>query len=185
MLQSGRHFLAGDTIIFGEENLILAGFMGTGKSTIGRIVATVLSMPFIDTDEAIEEMAGERITEIFANSGEAVFRKLEAVVCLEAAIYGGHVISTGGGALINEDTREALTNSGLLICLDASLEQIMHRISSVDHRPLARDKERLAALYEARKPLYDSFPIHVDTTGKEREEVAAEVIALWQLYQQS
>jgi shikimate kinase len=159
--------------------------MGTGKSTIGRIVATVLSMPFIDTDEAIEEMAGERIAEIWAKSGEAVFRKLESVVCLEAAIYGGHVISTGGGALINEGTREALVGSGLIICLDASLEEIMWRIGSADDRPLARDKDRLTALYEARKPVYDSLPIHVDTTGKEREDVAAEVIALWQLYQES
>jgi shikimate kinase len=140
-------FPSEDITIFAEENLILAGFIGTGKSTIGRIVATVLAMPFIDTDEAIEEMAGERLSEIFTKSGEDVLRKLESVVCLEAAIYGGHVISTGGGALVNEATREALTKSGLVICLDASLDEILWRIGSDDHHLLAKNQERLVNLY--------------------------------------
>jgi shikimate kinase len=157
--------------------------MGTGKSTVGRLVAEVLQMPFFDTDLAIEERAGERIPEIFAKSGEAVFRKLESVVCLEAALYGGMVIATGGGALMNPSTREALRDSGLLICLDADIEDIVRRLAEADsERPLARDPDALAALYATRRELYDELPIHVDTSGRPLEDVAAEVIALWQLY---
>jgi shikimate kinase len=154
--------------------------MGTGKSTVGLIVAEILDMPFVDTDIAIEERVGQRIPEIFASSGEAVFRKLESVICLEAAIYGDMVIATGGGALLNANTREALEGSGMLICLDAALDEIVQRIGSEEHRPLARDVDKLAALYESRREMYESLPHHIDTTGKSPGEVAAEVITLWQ-----
>jgi shikimate kinase len=147
--------------------------MGTGKSTVGMIVAELLDMPFVDTDIAIEERVGQRIPEIFASSGEAVFRKLESVICLEAAIYGGMVIATGGGALLNANTREALEGSGMLICLDADLDEIVQRIGSAEHPPLA-------VLYESQAKIYDNLPNHVDTTGKSPGEVAAEVITLWQ-----
>jgi len=154
--------------------------MGTGKTTVGQIVAEILEMPFIDTDLAIEERVGQRVPEIFASSGEAVFRKLESVICLEAAVYGGMVISTGGGALLNANTREALEGSGLLVCLDADLDSIVERVGGDPYRPLAKDRESLEGLYDARRELYDALPYHVDTTGKSPGEVAAEVITLWQ-----
>lgn len=162
-----------------KPNLILAGFMGTGKTTVGQIVAAALGMPFVDTDAEIEALARQEIPSIFAQQGEPVFRKLESIVCLKAAIGGGQVIATGGGALLNAATREALAGSGLLVCLTADLDAIVERVEGDASRPLARDREALEQVLAQRAELYASLPYRIDTTGKTPESVAGEVIVLW------
>ncbi len=162
-----------------EPNLILAGFMGTGKTTVGQLVAQELGMPFVDTDAEIEALAQESVRSIFARQGEAVFRKLEAIVCLRAAIAGGQVIATGGGALLNEATRAALEGSGLLVCLTAHMDEILARVGGDESRPLFGQPEAVERLLAQRSGLYDRLPYHVDTTGKTPHEATQEVIALW------
>ncbi len=154
--------------------------MGTGKTSVGLIVAEILEMPFVDTDHAVEEMAGKTIPEIFVHGGEAMFRKLESIVCLHAAISGGQVLSIGGGALLNPESRRALEDSGLLICLTASMEAILERVGGDPGRPLASDSESLAARFAEREALYADLPYHIDTTDRSPGEVAADVISLWQ-----
>jgi shikimate kinase len=154
--------------------------MGTGKTTVGLIVSEILDMPFVDTDLAVESMAGTTIPEIFVHSGEAVFRKMESIVCLQAAIGGGQVLSIGGGALLNPDSRQALEDSGVLICLTASVESILERVGGDPARPLASDPESLTALFAEREAIYADLPYHIDTTDRSPGEIAADVISLWQ-----
>ncbi len=164
----------------GERNLILAGFMGTGKTTVGQLVAAKLGMPFVDTDPEVEKRAGRSVANIFATSGEAAFRKLEAEVCQQLATVRGQVIATGGGALLDPASRQALEANGLVICLTCDLDEITQRIGSGASRPLyADDRARLEELLAQRASLYDSLPYHVDTTHRRPEQVAEEIVELW------
>lgn len=163
------------------HNLVLAGFMGTGKTTVGQLLARELGLAFVDTDTLIEARAGRRIAAIFAHEGEAAFRRIEVEVCLQAASTRDQVIATGGGALLNPDVRQALAASGLLICLRADLETIMQRVGHDPSRPLfGGETARLARLLEARAGVYDSLPHQIDTTGRSPQQVAEEIIRLWQ-----
>ena len=159
-------------------NLALAGFMGTGKSTVGRVIADRLGMGFVDTDSEIEAAAGASIPDLFAR-GEALFRKYESVVCLQAALGSGQVIALGGGALLNPNTRAAFEASALIVCLDASLDDIVARVGADPHRPLFGDRAAVLDLLAARGEHYASLPHHVETTGRTPAAVAEEVIALW------
>ncbi len=159
-------------------NIILAGFMGTGKSTVGQLVAASLGMTFVDTDDLVEQVTGAPIRDLFLRS-EAVFRKYESVVCLQAALHNGLVISTGGGALLNEKVRTAFEMSGLIVCLHASVDEIMRRVGTDPNRPLFGTRAEVETLLNARAEHYASLPYHVDTTGKLPEQVASEVIELW------
>ncbi len=145
---------------------------------MGPLVASQLGRPFVDTDDRIVAAAGLSIPEIFARDGEAAFRKLEAEVCVDLAAQTGLVISTGGGALLNRDTVAAMSGTGLVVCLTATEDTISVRLGhETDGRPLAGGWRDLLA---QRKPLYDVLPYQVDTTGKTPEQVAEEVIGLWQ-----
>ena len=119
-----------------KANIVLTGFMGTGKSTVGRLVAQQLQCPFIDSDDLIVERAGKSIAQVFAEAGEDRFRSLERSVCRDLAAQEGLVIATGGGALLDADSRRALGKSGLLICLLASPESIRRRLAHESGRPL-------------------------------------------------
>jgi shikimate kinase len=160
------------------RNLVLTGFMGTGKSTVGRVVAERLEMPFVDMDGEIETRTGLTIPQIFAEQGEAAFRRIESDVCAELAACGGLVIATGGGALINPENVRTMQGSGLVICLDADPDTIRQRLADeAEGRPLAAQWE---ALYERRRPAYAALPHHIDTRGKTPETIAQGVITLWQ-----
>ena len=102
-----------------EPNIILTGFMGTGKTAVGREVAARTGHPFVDLDDLIVRRAGKSIPEIFAQDGEPAFRALEAAVCGEMAAPAGLVIATGGGAVVDPANREALAAGGTVICLEA------------------------------------------------------------------
>jgi shikimate kinase len=162
------------------HNIVLAGFMGTGKTTVGQIVAERLRMHYLDTDAEIEARAGRSIASIFEEGGEASFRGIEQMVCLDAAAGSDQVIATGGGALLNERTRSALEATSLIVCLRAELYEIILRVGEDPSRPLfSAESIQLRRLYHKRLPLYNSLPHQVDTMEKTAEEVAEEVIELW------
>ncbi len=147
-------------------NLILVGFMGTGKSAIGRRVAEQLALPFVDTDDEIVQLAGMPIPEIFAASGEAGFRALEHRVAIDVAQRGGCVIATGGGIVLDPANLDAFRESGLLIALTAEPETILKRVGSDTNRPLLQHPdrlERITELLEQRRDIYAAIAPSIAT----------------------
>ncbi len=159
------------------NNIILTGFMGTGKTTIGRILAERLNRPFIDTDDYITAQVGKTIPQIFAESGEVGFRALEAQAARDLAAQQGLVISTGGGMLVNDVNRQILGASGLLVCLVARTEVIAGRLAHDTNRPLASNWQ---AIYEARRAVYASMPHQIDTSDLPPHTLTEQIITLWQ-----
>src|SRR3989338_5844831 len=156
------------------KNIILTGFMGTGKTSVGKRLAKELNLKFIDTDDLIEKEAGICINEIFAKYGEAYFRRLESKVIDEVSSDKNLIIATGGGAVINPTNLLALKKNGILICLTASIDVILSRIGSGDERPLISEgdkKETISNLLKVREPFYKKADFIVDTTAKSIKEV--------------
>jgi len=148
----------------GNRNLIFVGLMGAGKSVIGRLVAQALGFPFIDTDAEIERVSRMTITELFAAYGEAEFRALESRVVFRLLQDGPRVISTGGGAFINENTRRVIKEGGVSIWLNAELQVLWERVNKRDHRPLLKTenpKATLENLMNQRYPIYAEADITV------------------------
>lgn len=160
-----------------QRNLVLTGFMGTGKTTVGQLVAHELNMPFIDSDQEIITRTGMPIPELFARFGESGFRQVETVMCKWLASRKGIVIATGGGMLVNVHNLAVMRSSGLVVCLTAAPEVLKERLQSSADRPLAANWEELL---EKRRSAYAAIPNHIDTTGKTPAQVTAEVISLWQ-----
>jgi shikimate kinase len=162
-----------------DRPLILTGFMGAGKSSVGRLLAGKLGCPFIDLDAEIVAMAGRSINEIFAKDGEAAFRFLESA-CLEHALRRGlAVIATGGGAVIADSNRTLMRATGVVVNLTASFGRIVERLSGAADRPLYAGDDparRAKALLEQREQFYNDADIRIDTDGKSVEDVAAEII---------
>ncbi|MDH7486700.1 MAG: 3-dehydroquinate synthase [Anaerolineae bacterium] len=166
-------------------NLILTGFMGTGKTVVGREVARRLGREFVDMDEVIARRAGKPIPAIFAEEGEAAFRHLEAEHCRELSQRRGLVIATGGGALIPEANRRRMEASGLVICLSCSVEEMLRRLAEANDRPLLEVADRRAEierLLEQRREAYAAMPARLDTTGLTPNEAADRVIELWRTW---
>ncbi len=164
-------------------NIILTGFMGTGKSSVGREVARRLGRPFVDMDAEIEARTGKSIASIFAQEGEPHFRSLEAGLCRELSARRGLVIATGGGALIDEENRRRMSDSGLVICLTCQVEEMLRRLAANDDRPLLASPERkreIERLLARRRAAYEAILHQIDTTGLTVDETAEQVIALWQ-----
>lgn len=165
------------------RNLVLTGFMATGKTTVGRIVAQHLGFDFVDTDELIEQEHGP-IAEIFAEQGESGFRQIERSVARQVASGRRRVIATGGGMVVDPESRETLTRASLIVCLTASPDEINRRIneeSKARERPmLASDEpeDRIRSLLAEREGTYSQFD-QVVTDGREPEEIADDVIKLW------
>lgn len=162
------------------QNIILTGFMGTGKSTVGRLLAVALGREFVDMDTLIEQREGRPIARIFADSGEAYFRQLEADLCHELAARADLVIATGGGALVTEANLRAMESSGLVICLDCAPTTLWQRIGQSEDRPMLAERDesrfaRLAALLEQRAPAYSRIKHHVDVTDLSPEEAAKRI----------
>lgn len=164
-------------------NIIITGFMGTGKSTVGPLLAERLDRPFVDLDAEIERVAGVPIAEIFAGEGEVRFRELEAMIAAELAQRDGQVIATGGGALLAGTTRRVLAKNGIVIELRAALGTLIERLSGTNGRPLlegpdSRTRSRLARLYEQRRATYDRLPYSVDTDHRTPAEVVEAILEL-------
>jgi len=164
-------------------NIYLIGFMGVGKSTVGRDLAARLGRPFCDTDELVEKKAGLSIPEIFATLGEAGFRRLEAEVIGEVAKEEGLVVALGGGAPLQDGNWHRLKGSGRTVYLREAPEVLVARLADDGERPLLSSyegKERLARIREllaAREPRYLEADLVVDCRGRPPEEIAAEILA--------
>lgn len=161
-------------------NIILVGFMGAGKTTVGKALATRLKRDFVDMDVELEARAGKPIPRIFAEDGEPAFRRMERNMVIELSRRHSLVVSTGGGIVLNSDNIRDFGATGCVICLKASPDEILRRVSACNNRPLlkADDKsERIRDLLRQRQPLYDAIPIQVDTTGKTITSIVAEVLA--------
>ena len=138
-------------ILFEKRNLVLTGMPGSGKSTIGTLLAARLGRELADTDAEIVKRAGTPITEIFRTKGEAAFRNLESEVIRELSLTGdGKIIATGGGAVLRRENVEALKMNGALVFLDRRVEDLI----PTDDRPLSDDAEKMRALYQTRYPIY-------------------------------
>ncbi len=162
-------------------NIILTGFMGTGKTAVGQAVAERLGRWFVDMDAVLEQRAGKPVQAIFAQEGEVAFRLMEADLCHELAQERNIVIATGGGALLLETNRTALAASGVLICLHAPVDTILQRLAGADDRPLLASpdrRERVEALLAQRAAAYGAIPHQIDTDGLTVEQVAEQVIRL-------
>lgn len=139
--------------LLGGQNLVLSGFMCSGKSTYGRMLADVLSMTFIDTDTALEQEFGCSVSEFFAKHGEQEFRKREAELAIRLSKCSGHVIALGGGTILNPATVTALKENGLILFLDTPFDVLEERFKNDSTRPLLR-KNNVKELYDFRHPIY-------------------------------
>lgn len=162
-------------------NLVLIGFMGVGKTSVGRRLAERLNRPFIDTDAIIEEAFSMPVAAIFANHGEASFRAKERNVVQRVARRRGAVIATGGGVVLDRGNVLRLKRHGLLIHLTLSPETIFDRIGDVDQRPLLateNPRQTLELLFRSRERIYRACcDLTVDRTGQPVEETVDQILA--------
>lgn len=165
-----------------ERTIALVGLMGVGKSTVGRRLAKRLGLPFADGDVEIEAAASMTVSDIFASLGEAEFRAGEARVMKRLLEGPRMVLATGGGAILNEETRAALKANAVTVWMRADLKTVAERVQRRDTRPLLRGRDPLQALTamaEARYPFYGMADVTVDVaTGAHAEAVEAIVQAL-------
>ncbi len=158
------------------KRIVLMGFMGAGKSTIGRKLAKTLNCEFIDTDEQIEKEQGRKISDIFAIDGEKAFRDMETdlLKCLQDS-EKNFVLSIGGGMPVREENRGLLRNLGTVVYLKTSKEEIIRRVSGDTNRPLLQGgalEEKVTNLMNAREQIYiDTAHVEVVTDGKSPEEL--------------
>jgi len=167
-------------------NLILTGFMGTGKTAVGRAVARRLGRDFVDMDDLIARRSERSIPTIFESMGEEAFRQMEAELCQELSLRRELVIATGGGALVPVANLRCLEGSGLVICLSCAVDEALQRLAASSDRPLLEVSDRRAEierLLESRRDVYDAMPAHLDTTRLTVEEAAEQVLALWYAWQ--
>jgi len=152
--------------------LFLAGFMGSGKTTVGRLLADEFGWQFVDLDEVIEKAEGAPIGDIFAKHGEPEFRRIEHEALraeIRAAERGQpRVVALGGGAFAEARNRNMLLTMGTVIWLDAPIDVLLARVENETHRPLARDKKRFMELYEARREFYAEADFRVDAAMEPR-----------------
>ena len=165
-------------------NLALIGFMGAGKTSIGRLVAEQLHFDYLDTDELIQSRTGRSITEIFKTDGEPAFRALERQVVNELASRTNTVIATGGGLPTNPANLDSLKTHALVVCLWASPGKIWERVKNQTHRPLLHDpdpQKKIRDLLAAREQFYRQADVLVNTDIRSAREVAQHVVHQFRL----
>ncbi|MFN2465379.1 MAG: shikimate kinase [Candidatus Dormibacteria bacterium] len=183
------------------RNLVLVGFMGSGKTAVGRAVAPSLGLRFVDLDDVVVRRAGKSIVDIFREDGEAEFRRLEREAVRDVASARGQVVAPGGGAVMNDESWERLLDGNLVVRLHASQTALLRRLRNreeqrdghgrrpPDIRPLAdvppdarrwpaAARRRVLGLMEEREARYAAAPRVVETTGRSLQEVVREVEAL-------
>jgi shikimate kinase len=160
------------------HNLALVGFMGTGKSTIGRLVAEQIQFDFVDTDALIEEHLGRSVSDIFASEGEPAFRQYEKQALESLRLRRNLVIAAGGGLVVDPANMASLKDHALVVWLVASPETIWERVQTQTHRPLLQGPDPLAkirAMLQAREPSYRQADISIHTGLRAPKEVALQI----------
>ncbi len=162
--------------------IYLVGFMACGKSTIGRALADELGWSFFDLDEDIERREGVTIAQIFDTRGEAAFRQAETAALRERirAVERGQpqVLSLGGGAFVSDENFALAENNGVTVWIDAPFTLIERRVAVETHRPLARDRVQLRALFDARRPAYARAEYRVEALDDDARAVVEQILAL-------
>ena len=158
----------------GGRSIVLVGMMGAGKSSIGRRLAARLGIPFVDADSEIENAAGMTIPEIFAKHGEPYFRAGEARVIARLLENGPQVLATGGGAIMDQRTRDLIRIKGISIWLKADLDVLLRRTKRRNDRPLA---EKIKDLLPQREPVYAQSDIVVQSRDEPHDTIVDEIIA--------
>jgi len=161
------------------KNIVLIGFMGSGKSTVGKLLADKLNFQLVDTDELIEKKTGKQIKKIFEDEGEEAFRLLESEVVSEVADAENQVIACGGGVILNPKNVQALKKNGLLVYLKAFASILFERSRETNDRPLLNvinPKEKVHELLKARESLYEKIAdIVIDTSSINVNEVVEKI----------
>jgi shikimate kinase len=163
----------------GNHSIVLVGLMGAGKSSIGRRLAEKLDVPFVDADHEIEVAADKTIAEIFKDHGEAYFREGERRVISRLIENGAQVLSTGGGAFINEETRQGIQAHGISVWLKADLSLLMKRVMKRADRPLLQTENPEAVmqkLMDQRYPIYATADVTVESRDVQHTQMVNEVI---------
>ncbi len=163
----------------GRRSIVFVGLMGAGKTAIGRKVAAALGLPFTDSDHEIETVSRMTVPDLFERYGEAEFRALEQRVILRILEGGPQVLSTGGGAFVNAQTREAIAERGVSVWLKADIDILMERVSKKQNRPLLKTADPRAVLEKLmreRYPISAEADLTVPTRDERKEVIAAEVI---------
>ena len=163
-----------------SANIVLVGFMGTGKSTVGRVIAQKLEFHFIDTDDVIEQTSKAKISDIFAEHGEDYFRDLESQAVKSVALMKNQVVATGGGVVLRSSNIDLLRTGGPIFCLNATPKAIWDRVRSSRSRPLLRGPEplkKIETLLDKRAPYYALADHQIETTGVSVDRVADEIIS--------
>lgn len=161
------------------RSLVLIGLMGAGKTTVGRRLAQRLDLPFVDADQEIEQAAGKTIPEIFEDHGEEHFRDGERRVIARLLESGQQVIATGGGAYMNEDTRQKISDNAVSIWLRADFDLLMKRVRRRSHRPLLQTADPEAVmrnLIDERYPVYAAADIVVDSRDVPHNTIVKDAI---------
>ncbi len=162
--------------------IYLVGFMGCGKTTIGRLLAEKLGWRFADIDHDVENQAGRSIGEIFDQQGEEEFRRMEHAALADRVqmIEQGRptVIALGGGAFVRDENFELISDNGISIWLDCPLEILRERVAKESHRPLARSPEKFAELYTARRDSYQRANFRIPVEGDDPDPVVQQMLAL-------
>ncbi|MFA5100817.1 MAG: shikimate kinase [Candidatus Omnitrophota bacterium] len=161
------------------KNIYIVGFMGTGKTVVGRALAQKARVIFVDLDSCIEEKENMTINDIFKAKGEAYFRSIEKETLFNAAQQKGAVISCGGGVVVDPDNMARMKETGICVCLAASPQEILKRIGVTKHRPLLHSGDpldRIQSLLSSRDSYYRQADILIDTTHLSIEEIAAAIL---------
>lgn len=162
------------------KNIVLIGFMGTGKTTIGRLLASRLGRPFVDCDKKVEFENGMTIREIFEHYGEAYFRQKEKDMITKLSRYNNAVIATGGGVVLSNENMRRLKKNGIIIALTASADNILERTGRRNTRPLFIDyfdrKQTIDKLLSERWELYQKADFSIDTNNYSPQHVITEIM---------
>ena len=161
------------------NNIILVGFMGTGKTTVGKQLAAQLGLPLLDMDHLIESAEEKSIPQIFADHGEAYFRDLERALVKQLAPTNGNIISTGGGIVLNPDNLVDFAQHGLVVCLTASPQTILQRVRDDQNRPLlvGEKEKQIQTLLTQRQSLYDTIPFQIKTDDLSPQEIVDSILS--------
>jgi shikimate kinase len=170
------------------RSIVLVGLMGAGKSTIGRRLAQKLDLAFVDADAEIEQAAGKSVQDIFREHGEASFREGERRVIARLLESGPQVLATGGGAFMNEETRDNISRRGIAVWLKADVDLLMKRVRRRDNRPLLKadnPEEVMQTLIEQRYPVYGLADIIVESRDVPHSSIVSDVIRALAAYQRA